>query len=175
VANASTRLGVPFCHAARSQRRSIKTRTCQLYSGNYCFGRLHHRTRAWPETYWREGIRARDEGRMGGTRCVRFILFLNRSMYSRFDHAWDLVVAWAVSLCADGKTYASTGASGAITVHSAEPLSPEIDGDTFGQRLAQIPTGRSKFGLYLDYNPVDSTRIAMSNETGQVRTPTTVK
>jgi hypothetical protein len=81
-----------------------------------------------------------------------------------------LDLAWAVSLCSDGKTYASTGGSGAVTLHSVEPsFSYNGDGgDAFGVRLAHIPTGRSKFGFYLDYSPVDSTKIAMSNENGQV-------
>jgi WD repeat-containing protein 61 len=82
---------------------------------------------------------------------------------------WGLDVAWAVSLCADGKTYASTGASGGITIHSATPSSSSESEDAFGTRLAHIPSGRSKFGLDLEYSPVDSTKIAMSNESGQVR------
>jgi hypothetical protein len=80
-----------------------------------------------------------------------------------------LVVAWAISLCADGKTYASTGASGGITIHSVgSSSSDESSGDAFGTHLAHVPSGRSKFGLYLDYSPADSSRIAMSNESGQV-------
>lgn len=79
------------------------------------------------------------------------------------------LIAWSVALCSDGKTYASTGASGGITIHSAVPSSEAEEGeDSFGTRLTHLSSGRSKFGLDLKYSPVDSTKVAMSNETGQV-------
>ena len=50
--------------------------------------------------------------------------------------------AWSVSLHPDGKSYAATGGSGCITIHSAEPSS-------FGQRLSKLEcSGRSKFGMF---------------------------
>jgi WD repeat-containing protein 61 len=74
-------------------------------------------------------------------------------------------------LATDGKTYASTGGSGSVTVHSALPSSEDMmdsDLQLFGTRLVDLPTGRSKFGLFVDHSPVDDNKIATSSETGQV-------
>lgn len=79
--------------------------------------------------------------------------------------------AWSVSLSSSGTTYASTGGSGSVTIHSANPSNSAKDGmeqDAFGTRIADIPTGRVKFGLFVDHCPTDDNRIAMSSETGQV-------
>jgi WD repeat-containing protein 61 len=50
-------------------------------------------------------------------------------------------LAWSVSLSPKGATYASTGGSGNIVIHSAER-------DDFGTRRATLPTGKSKYGLF---------------------------
>ncbi|TDL30073.1 WD40 repeat-like protein [Rickenella mellea] len=68
--------------------------------------------------------------------------------------------SWSVSLHPSGGTYASTGGSGCVTVHSADPGS-------FGERLQKLETGRSKFGMYTSH-PRRRTRIALSTETGQI-------
>ena len=49
--------------------------------------------------------------------------------------------AWSVSLNPKGGTYASTGGSGNVTIHSAESAS-------FGERRATLTSGRSKFGMF---------------------------
>lgn len=91
------------------------------------------------------------------------------------DKLTDAYSAWAVSLASDGKTYASTGGSGSVTIHSAFPSASadmmDSDSQPFGTRLADIPSGRSKFGLFVDHNPVHDNRIASSNEAGQVSSP----
>lgn len=68
--------------------------------------------------------------------------------------------AWSVSLNPKGRTYASTGGSGNVTIHSAER-------DSFGERRATLPSGRSKFGMFCKHSP-DGSRVAMSSETGQI-------
>ncbi|KAK7681939.1 hypothetical protein QCA50_014901 [Cerrena zonata] len=68
--------------------------------------------------------------------------------------------AWSVSLNPKGGTYASTGGSGNISIHSTESA-------TFGERRATLPSGRSKFGMYCKHSP-DGTRVAMSSEAGQI-------
>jgi hypothetical protein len=91
-------------------------------------------------------------------------------LLSMWSYHWRLS-AWAVSLASDGKTYASTGGSGSVTIHSALPSSEDMmDSDipSFGTRLTDLPTGRSKFGLFVDHSPVDDNKIATSSETGQV-------
>jgi len=72
----------------------------------------------------------------------------------------DAEPSWSVSINPKGETYASTGASGNVTIRSTEP-------DTFGQRLSSLPSGRNKFGMYCSHSP-DGKRIAMSSETGQI-------
>jgi hypothetical protein len=49
--------------------------------------------------------------------------------------------AWSVSLNPTGGNYAATGGSGNVLIHSAQP-------DNFGEHLATLSTGRSKFGMY---------------------------
>ncbi|CDO75008.1 hypothetical protein BN946_scf184965.g10 [Trametes cinnabarina] len=68
--------------------------------------------------------------------------------------------SWSVSLNPKGGTYASTGGSSNVTIHSAEPGS-------FGERRATLTSGRSKFGLYCKHSP-DGSRVAMSSEAGQI-------
>ncbi|TCD60150.1 hypothetical protein EIP91_010633 [Steccherinum ochraceum] len=68
--------------------------------------------------------------------------------------------AWAVSLNPKGGTYASTGGSGNVTIHSAER-------DSFGERRATLASGRNKFGMSCKYSP-DGTRVAMSSDAGQI-------
>ena len=48
--------------------------------------------------------------------------------------------AWSVSLNPKGDTYAATGGSGNVSIHSAEP-------ETFGERRTVLPSGRGKFGM----------------------------
>ncbi|KAF5329035.1 hypothetical protein D9611_013880 [Ephemerocybe angulata] len=68
--------------------------------------------------------------------------------------------SWSVSLNPKGGTYASTGGSGSVTVHSAQA-------ENFGERLSVIPSGRNKFGMSCAHSP-DGRRLAMSSETGQI-------
>lgn len=68
--------------------------------------------------------------------------------------------AWSVSISPKGQTYAATGGTGNVTIHSADPQS-------FGQRRAVLPSGRSKFGMFCKHSP-DGTRVAMSSEAGQI-------
>ncbi|KAH9943254.1 WD repeat-containing protein 61 [Epithele typhae] len=66
--------------------------------------------------------------------------------------------SWSVSLNPKGGTYASTGGSGNVTIHSAET-------PTFGERRATLKSGRSKFGMFCKHSP-DGSRVAMSSENG---------
>ncbi|ETW84199.1 hypothetical protein HETIRDRAFT_155391 [Heterobasidion irregulare TC 32-1] len=68
--------------------------------------------------------------------------------------------AWSVSLDPKGGSYASTGGSGNITIHSAQL-------DSFGQRLSTLSSGRNKFGMHCRYSP-DGSRIALATESGQM-------
>jgi len=68
--------------------------------------------------------------------------------------------SWSVSLHPQGETYASTGGSGNVSIHSAQP-------DNFGQRLSTLSSGRQKFGMFCAHSP-DGRRIAMSSESGQI-------
>ncbi|KAJ7284067.1 WD repeat-containing protein 61 [Mycena rebaudengoi] len=68
--------------------------------------------------------------------------------------------SWSVSLNPKGETYAATGGSGNVSIYSAQP-------ETFGQRVASLPSGRSKYGMYCKHSP-DGKRIALSTETGQI-------
>ncbi|KAJ7490260.1 WD repeat-containing protein 61 [Mycena galericulata] len=68
--------------------------------------------------------------------------------------------SWSVSLSPGGETYAATGGSGNVVVYSAQP-------ETFGQRVASLASGRSKFGMFCKHSP-DGKRIALSTETGQI-------
>ncbi|KAJ7639146.1 WD repeat-containing protein 61 [Roridomyces roridus] len=69
--------------------------------------------------------------------------------------------SWSVSLSPNGETYAATGGSGNVTVYSAQP------GDKFGERVASLASGRTKFGMCCKHSP-DGKRIALSTETGQI-------
>jgi WD repeat-containing protein 61 len=51
-----------------------------------------------------------------------------------------LSIAWSVSLNPKGDTYAATGGSGNVTIHSAEP-------ETFGELRTVLQSGRGKFGM----------------------------
>jgi hypothetical protein len=51
------------------------------------------------------------------------------------------ITAWSISLNPKGGTYAATGSSGNITIHSADPSS-------FGQLKSTLSSGRSKFGMF---------------------------
>jgi len=51
-----------------------------------------------------------------------------------------LSTAWSVSLNPKGSTYAATGGSGNVTIHSAEP-------ETFGEQRTTLQSGRGKFGM----------------------------
>ncbi|KDR84418.1 hypothetical protein GALMADRAFT_237275 [Galerina marginata CBS 339.88] len=68
--------------------------------------------------------------------------------------------SWSVSLNPKGDTYASTGSSGNVLIHSAQA-------DNFGERVATLSSGRNKFGMFCTHSP-DGRRVAMSSETGQI-------
>ncbi|KAI0265206.1 WD repeat-containing protein 61 [Gloeopeniophorella convolvens] len=68
--------------------------------------------------------------------------------------------SWSVSLNPKGGTYAATGGSGNVTIHSAEP-------ETFGEQRAVLQSGRGKFGMRCSHSP-DGSRVALSVETGQI-------
>ncbi|KAF8187196.1 WD repeat-containing protein 61 [Pholiota molesta] len=72
----------------------------------------------------------------------------------------DSEPSWSVSIHPAGETYASTGGSGNVSIHSAR-------NDNFGERLSTMSSGRPKFGMFCTYSP-DGRRIAMSSETGQI-------
>ncbi|KAI1798096.1 WD repeat-containing protein 61 [Ganoderma leucocontextum] len=80
--------------------------------------------------------------------------------YARSAGAEATEPSWSVSLNPRGGTYASTGGSGNVTIHSAEPGS-------FGERRATLTSGRNKFGMHCKYSP-DGSRVAMSSEAGQI-------
>ena len=50
------------------------------------------------------------------------------------------VTAWSVSLNPRGSTFAATGGSGNVTIHSAEA-------ETFGEQRTTLQSGRGKFGM----------------------------
>ena len=69
--------------------------------------------------------------------CVHFIL----SPYSpKVCLTFLLSIAWSVSLNPKGGTYAATGGSGNVTIHSAEP-------ETFGEQRTVLQNGRGRFGM----------------------------
>jgi len=72
----------------------------------------------------------------------------------------DSEPAWSVSLNPNKETYATSGASGNITIRSAKT-------DNFGARLSTLSSGRSKFGMACAHSP-DGKRLAMASETGQI-------
>ncbi|KAK7054143.1 WD40-repeat-containing domain protein [Favolaschia claudopus] len=78
--------------------------------------------------------------------------------YSRSNE--DSEPSWSVSLHPNGETYGATGGSGNIAINSAKP-------ETFGQRVASLTSGRSKYGMHCQHSP-DGKRIALSTETGQI-------
>jgi len=71
--------------------------------------------------------------------------------------------AWSVSLSPDASTYASTGASGTITIHSADSASFGRSVDTLSPRTE----GKHKFGMFVSHSP-DASRLALSTEQGQI-------
>ncbi|KAF8635361.1 hypothetical protein AX17_003930 [Amanita inopinata Kibby_2008] len=68
--------------------------------------------------------------------------------------------SWSVSLNPKSETYASTGGSGNVNIHSAQV-------DNFGERLASLSSGRVKFGMYCSHSP-DGKRVALAAESGQI-------
>ncbi|KAH9977596.1 WD repeat-containing protein 61 [Lactifluus volemus] len=68
--------------------------------------------------------------------------------------------SWSVSLNPKGGTYAATGGSGNVTIHSAEP-------ETFGEQRTILQSGRGKFGMRCSHSP-DGSRVALSVESGQI-------
>ena len=70
---------------------------------------------------------------------VGFFHGLHRFSFHFPFHSFDL--AWSVSLNPQGETYASTGTSGNISIHSAQP-------SNFGERLSTLSSGQSKFGMF---------------------------
>jgi len=94
---------------------------------------------------------------------------------------YGCITAWSVSLNPNGSTYASSSASGNITIHSADPAD-------FGRKLSSIPSGRVKFGmscrhvrnsisrtheilshfLHIHIQSPDGRRVALGLETGQI-------
>ncbi|EKM79801.1 hypothetical protein AGABI1DRAFT_113083 [Agaricus bisporus var. burnettii JB137-S8] len=72
----------------------------------------------------------------------------------------DAEPSWSISLNPSGSTYASSNASGNVTIHSADP-------SNFGERLSSIASGRVKFGMNCRHSP-DGRKIALALETGQI-------
>jgi len=68
--------------------------------------------------------------------------------------------SWSVSLNPKGGTYAATGGSGNVTIHSAEP-------ETFGEQRTVLQSGRGKFGMRCTHSP-DGSRVALSVDSGQI-------
>ncbi|KAL4265100.1 WD40/YVTN repeat-like-containing domain superfamily protein [Pleurotus pulmonarius] len=68
--------------------------------------------------------------------------------------------SWSVSLNPKGETYASSGSSGNVTIHSSQP-------NNFGERLSTLTSGRTKFGMCCSHSP-DGSRVALSSESGQI-------
>ena len=69
-------------------------------------------------------------------------------------------VAWTVAINPDGNTYASTGSTGLLRIHSAQP-------GTFGETLESLSPrtdGKNKFGMSLAY-----VRGALLTLTGSTR------
>jgi WD repeat-containing protein 61 len=76
-----------------------------------------------------------------------------------------------------GETYASTGTSGNVFIHSAQT-------SNFGERLSTLSSGRNKFGMFCAHvcfklilqflflmwpqQSPDGRRLAMSSESGQI-------
>lgn len=60
-----------------------------------------------------------------------------------------LSTAWSVSLNPKGGTYAATGGSGNVTIHSAEP-------ETFGEQRTFLQSGRGKFGMRCSHVGISS-------------------
>jgi len=73
----------------------------------------------------------------------------------------DCEPSWSVSLNPQGGTYASTGISGNVFIHSAQT-------SNFGERLSTLhSSGRNRFGMFCAHSP-DGRRIAMASESGQI-------
>jgi len=68
--------------------------------------------------------------------------------------------AWSISIHPRGNTYAATGGSGNVSIHSA-------DRQTFGRSLSHLSPGRAKFGMFITHSP-DGSRIAYSTESGHI-------
>ncbi|KZT38113.1 WD40 repeat-like protein [Sistotremastrum suecicum HHB10207 ss-3] len=79
--------------------------------------------------------------------------------------------AWSVSLHPSGETYASSGQSGNVHIHSAKTAlshSSQYDSSTpFGTPLSTLDSGRARFGMFVKHSP-DGQRIAMSSESGTI-------
>ena len=60
---------------------------------------------------------------------------------TRFFHSTFVFLAWSVSLNPRGETYASTGTSKNVFIHSAQT-------SNFGERLSTLSSGRNKFGMF---------------------------
>ena len=70
--------------------------------------------------------------------------FLNPGLplYFFFIFSFFIIsLAWSVSLNPQGETYASTGTSGNVFIHSAQT-------SNFGERLSTLTAGRTKFGMF---------------------------
>ena len=66
----------------------------------------------------------------------------NHDLHDGYFHFFFfLCLAWSVSLNPQGETYASTGTSGNVYIHSARL-------GNFGERLSTLPSGQSKFGMF---------------------------
>jgi WD repeat-containing protein 61 len=66
------------------------------------------------------------------------------AMFRGREHYLKLGIAWSVSLNPKGETYASTGGSGNVTIHSAQP-------NDFGERLSSLSSGRNKYGMHCSH------------------------
>lgn len=72
-----------------------------------------------------------------------------------------LVTAWSVSLNPRGSTFAATGGSGNVTIHSAEA-------ETFGEQRTTLQSGRGKFGMRCSHVGV---HLSPSSFTDNLLTP----
>ncbi|KAH8822708.1 WD repeat-containing protein 61 [Flagelloscypha sp. PMI_526] len=69
--------------------------------------------------------------------------------------------SWSTCLHPSKPLYASTGASGTLWLHSAEP-------DSFGKRIKHVGTGaKTKFGMHIKWSPT-TPNVALSSESGQI-------
>lgn len=110
------------------------------------------------ESYHRTGKEevAQEPGEFVVPLCLHANVALPAAHSDEIMHG--LSTAWSVSLHPSGETFAATGGSGNISIHSADPAS-------FGERKTVLPSGRSKFGMCCKYV---SAAIAFKHPAGRI-------